>query len=40
MALSLLKHDTSVKDSVRGKRLQAILDEKTLETFLCLPCSR
>lgn len=40
MALSLLKHDTSVKDSVRGKRLQAILDEKTLETFLCLPSSR
>lgn len=40
VALALLKQDQTVKDSVRGKRLRATLDEKTLEKFLCLPNSK
>jgi len=34
MALNLLKTDTSVKDSIRGKRLQATFDENILSQFL------
>ena len=35
-ALSLLKHDKSVKDSVKGKRYQAALSEELLERFMLL----
>ena len=34
VCLSLLKEDTSIKDSLRGKRYRAALDESVLETFL------
>ncbi len=34
VTLSLLKHDTSIKDSIRGKRYRAALDENTLEQIL------
>lgn len=34
MALNLLKHDTTVKDTLRGKRLRAAFDEQTLASFL------
>lgn len=34
VCLSLLKQDTSIKDSLRGKRYRAALDESVLETFL------
>jgi len=36
MALNLLKADTSVKDSIRGKRLQATFSEDILAQFLLL----
>ena len=39
-ALSLLKLDTSVKDSVRGKRYQAVLNEEILEKFMSLETPR
>lgn len=39
MALNLLKADTTVKDTIRGKRLQAAFDEKILEQFLSLKVS-
>lgn len=38
--LSLLKHDTTVKDSIKGKRFQAVLNEETLEKFLLLEAPR
>lgn len=34
VALSLLKHDTTIKDTIRGKRYQASLDENVLESIL------
>ena len=34
VVLSLLKNDTTIKDSVRGKRYRAALDENTLEKIL------
>ncbi|MGB6221270.1 ISAs1 family transposase [Haloferula sp.] len=34
VCLSLLKQDTSIKDSLRGKRYQAALDETVLEGIL------
>jgi predicted transposase YbfD/YdcC len=34
LALSILQKDTSVKDNLRGKRLRAGWDEKTLQTIL------
>ena len=34
VCLSLLKQDTSLKDSLRGKRYRAALDETVLETIL------
>lgn len=34
IALSLLKHDTSIKDTIRGKRYQAALDENILQSIL------
>lgn len=34
VCLSLLKQDTSLKDSLRGKRYRAALDESVLETIL------
>ncbi len=34
IALNLLKFDITIKDSVRGKRLQATFDEKILASFL------
>ncbi len=37
VALSLLKHDTTIKDTVRGKRYQASLDENVLEAILFPP---
>lgn len=37
IALSLLKHDTSIKDTIRGKRYQAALDENILESILFPP---
>jgi len=40
ITLSLLKHDTTLKDSVRAKRYRAALDEQTLEQFLLLQHSR
>jgi len=38
-ALNLLKSDTTVQDTVRGKRLQAMLNEDILEQFLHLKAS-
>jgi predicted transposase YbfD/YdcC len=40
LALNLLKTDTTVKDTIRGKRLQATFDEKILTTFLRLNISK
>lgn len=40
LALNLLKADTTVKDSIRGKRLQATFDENILTTFLKLNISK
>jgi len=40
MALNLLKADTSIKDTVRGKRLQATFDENILSQFLRIDCSK
>lgn len=40
LALNLLKADTSIKDTVRGKRLQATFDENILSTFLQLELSK
>jgi predicted transposase YbfD/YdcC len=34
LTLNLLRHDTSIKDTIRGKRIRAILSEETLETLL------
>jgi len=34
IALSLLKQDTAIKDTIRGKRYQAALDENILESIL------
>ena len=34
VCLSLLKQDTSIKDSLRGKRYRAALDESVLESIL------
>lgn len=34
MALNLLKQDTSIKDSIRGKRLRATFDDKILASLL------
>ncbi len=36
MALNLLKADTTVKDTIRGKRLQAAFNEDLLAQFLHL----
>jgi len=38
-ALNLLKADNSVKDTIRGKRLQVTLDEDILARFLSLKVS-
>ncbi len=38
--LSLLKHDTSIKDTVKGKRYQAALSEELLEKFMLLDNSK
>jgi len=40
IALNLLKTDTSVKDTIRGKRLQATFDENILSRFLRLNPSK
>lgn len=40
LALNLLRADTTVKDSIRGKRLQATFSEEILETFLRLRPSK
>lgn len=40
LALNLLRTDTTVKDSIRGKRLQATFSEEILETFLRLRPSK
>jgi predicted transposase YbfD/YdcC len=40
VTLSLLKQDTSIKDTMRGKRYRAALDEQTLEQFLFPRTSR
>jgi predicted transposase YbfD/YdcC len=40
LALNLLKADKSVKDTIRGKRLQATFSEKILENFLKLGSSK
>ena len=34
LALNLLKKDTTIKDTIRGKRLQATFSEEILEGFL------
>ena len=34
MAFNLLKSDTTMKDTVRGKKVRALIDNDTLETFL------
>ena len=34
LTLNLLRHDQSIKDTMRGKRIRAALCEKTLETLL------
>ncbi len=34
VCLSLLKQDTSIKDSLRGKRYRAALDETVLKSIL------
>ncbi|MCP5545745.1 MAG: hypothetical protein H7A50_00050 [Akkermansiaceae bacterium] len=34
VCLSLLKQDTTIKDTLRGKRYRAALDESVLETIL------
>jgi len=39
IALNLLKADTSVKDTIRGKRLQATFSEEILAQFLALKVS-
>lgn len=40
IALNLLKADKSIKDTVRGKRLQATFDENILSSFLQLDISK
>lgn len=40
IALNLLKADTTIKDTVRGKRLQATFDQKILSTFLKIKNSK
>jgi predicted transposase YbfD/YdcC len=40
VCLSLLKQDTSIKDSLRGKRYRAALDESVLENILFPECSK
>jgi len=40
VTLSLLKQDTAIKDTMRGKRYRAALDENTLEQILFPPISR
>lgn len=40
LALNLLKADTTIKDTVRGKRLQATFDEDILSQFLQLNLSK
>ena len=40
LSLNLLKADTTVKGTVRGKRLQATFDENKLTTFLKLNISK
>jgi predicted transposase YbfD/YdcC len=40
VTLSLLKQDTSIKDTMRGKRYRAALDEQTLEQILFNKTSR
>jgi hypothetical protein len=40
ITLNLLKANTSVKDSIRGKRLQAAFNEEILEQFLSLKVSQ
>jgi len=36
VTLSLLKQDRTIKDSIKGKRYQAGIDEQTLENFISL----
>jgi len=36
LTLNLLRHDQTIKDTMRGKRIRAVLCEKTLETLLKL----
>jgi hypothetical protein len=40
VTLSLLKQDTSIKDTMRAKRYRAALDEQTLEQILFNKTSR
>ncbi len=37
---NLLRHDQTIKDTMRGKRIRAALCEKTLETLLKLNISK
>ena len=36
LTLNLLRHDQTIKDTMRGKRIRAALCEKTLETLMKL----
>ena len=40
LTLNLLRHDQTIKDTMRGKRIRAALCEKTLETLLKLNISK
>jgi hypothetical protein len=36
LTLNLLRHDQTIKDTMRGKRIRAALCEKTLQTLMKL----
>ncbi|MGL5019800.1 MAG: hypothetical protein ACRDBP_16815 [Luteolibacter sp.] len=40
LTLNLLRHDQTIKDTMRGKRIRAALCEKTLKTRLKLNISK
>jgi predicted transposase YbfD/YdcC len=40
LTLNPLRHDQTIKDTIRGKRIRAVLCEKTLETLLKLNISK